>query len=156
MLVPGKPADPVQFIDVRDLAEFMVRMSESENAGIYNVVGPSSEMGIHACVHGIHAAVSSPVEWVSIPDYEFLKSHGVSYIVPWIMPEGSNVGSARVDASRAQAAGLTFRPLAKTSADVLEWWYSDAITDERRASLTDQDGGLFSREHAIIQAWRRR
>jgi 2'-hydroxyisoflavone reductase len=156
VMIPGNSDDPVQWIDVRDLAEFTIRMAEKESAGTYNVVGPASGMGMHACVHGIHAATSSSVEWVSIPDYDFLLKHGISYIVPWIMPSGNNIGSARVSAASAVDQGLTFRPLATTTAEILEWWHSNAITDERRLSLTSGTQSLFQREPEIIKAWRSR
>ena len=156
VMIPGNPDDPVQWIDVRDLAEFTIRMAEKNSVGTYNVVGPPSVMGTHAYVHGIHAVTSSPVEWVPIPDYDFLREHGISYIVPWIMPSGNNAGSARVSAVRAIEKGLTFRPLATTTTDILEWWHSDAITDERRLSLTSGAGSLFQREPGIIKAWRSR
>ena len=38
VLAPGRRDDPVQFIDVRDLAEFMVRLLEDGRSGVYNVV----------------------------------------------------------------------------------------------------------------------
>jgi nucleoside-diphosphate-sugar epimerase len=156
IMVPGNPDDAVQWIDVRDLAEFTIRMAEKSMAGTYNVVGPSSEMGIQACVHGIHAATSASVEWVSIPDYDFLLEHGVSYIVPWIMPRGNNLGSARILSAHAVEAGLTFRPLADTTRDILSWWHSDSITEKRRHSLTGAQNALISREQGIIDAWQAR
>jgi 2'-hydroxyisoflavone reductase len=156
VMIPGKPDDPVQFIDVRDLAEFSIRLAERETAGTFNVVGPASHMGMHACVHGMHAAVSSPVTWVSITDYEFLKQHNIYDVVPWILPEGANLGSARTENDSAIAAGLTFRPLADTVRDVLNWWFSSEISLERRQSLTDPEDSLYQRERDIIRAWKSR
>ena len=40
MLAPGTPADPIQFIDVRDLAEFMRVCVEQRIAGRYNACNP--------------------------------------------------------------------------------------------------------------------
>src|SRR5690242_1284476 len=48
VLAPGRRDDPVQFIDVRDLAEFMVHLLEEKRSGIYNVVGPRSPMTVSA------------------------------------------------------------------------------------------------------------
>jgi 2'-hydroxyisoflavone reductase len=108
---------------------------------------------MHAFVHGVHATTSAAVEWVPIPDYDFLIEHRVPYAVPWIMPAGNEVGSARINFQRALGAGLTYRPLATTAADTLHWWYSDAVTPERRARL---EQGLMAREADIIAAWRAR
>ena len=46
VLAPGDPSDPVQFIDGRDLAEWVIRMVEQRETGIYNATGPAKELGI--------------------------------------------------------------------------------------------------------------
>ena len=48
MLAPGRRDDPVQFIDVRDLAEFMVHLLEDGRSGVYNVVGPKAALTMPA------------------------------------------------------------------------------------------------------------
>ena len=156
VMVPGKANDPIQLIDARDLTGWMIRLIETGRGGTFNVAGPSSPMGMHAFVHGVHAATSSAVEWVMVDDYGFLLAQEVPYVVPWIMPVDDNYGSARVDNRRAIENGLTFRPLAATSLDVLDWWHSDAVTDERRTALTEAEGSLMAREARIIAAWRGR
>ena len=60
IVVPGRPDHPVQYIDVRDIAEFMIRLVENGNAGTFNGVGPDSAMSIRAFVHGAHAAFFFP------------------------------------------------------------------------------------------------
>jgi 2'-hydroxyisoflavone reductase len=73
-------------------------------------------------------------------------------MVPWIMPRGNSLGHTRINYDRAVAHGLTFRPLAVTVRDTLEWWDSDAVPPERRAQpqfvLTPE------REAEVIAAWR--
>ena len=44
VLAPGRRNDPVQFIDVRNLAEFMVLLLEDGKSGVYNVVGPQKTL----------------------------------------------------------------------------------------------------------------
>ena len=154
VMVPGKADDPVQYIDVRDVAEFMIRLIEQRAGGTYNAVGPASATGMHAFIYAAHAAFSSPLKLVSIPDYDFLKKQGVHYIVPWIMPEGKNAGSALVNNQHAIQHGLTFRPLAQTVWDIDEWWYSDAVSEERRTKLVSGPEALMAREAEIIKAWR--
>ena len=46
VLAPGDPSDPVQFIDARDLAEWMVRMAENREFGTYNATGPTTQLSI--------------------------------------------------------------------------------------------------------------
>jgi 2'-hydroxyisoflavone reductase len=152
VLVPGKPDDPVQYIDVRDVAEWMVRLIENENSGTFNAVGPASPTGMHAFVYGAHAAFSSKASFVMVDDYDFLMKHQIPYSIPWIMPTGDNYGSARVNNEHAVANGLTFTPLAKSVMDIHEWWHSDAVTEERRKTMVEK--GLMAREQEIIVAWR--
>jgi 2'-hydroxyisoflavone reductase len=76
------------------------------------------------------------------------------------MPQGDYYGSARINIELAKAAGLTFRPLATSTFDTLDWWWSDAVSDERRE--TAWQGGRRSfpmtleREAEIIAAWKAR
>lgn len=154
ILVPGKADDPVQFIDARDVAGFMVRLLENRTTGAFNVAGPASPMGMHEFVYGAHAAFADPVSYVSIPDYEFLAEHGVTEVVPWIPPTGENYGTARASIAKAVGEGLTFTPLAITVADTYEWWNSGAVSEERQARMVSGEDSLMAREADIIAAWR--
>jgi 2'-hydroxyisoflavone reductase len=160
VLVPGKPDDPVQYTDVRDLAEFMIHCAENRTSGTYNVVGPASPLTMPAFVHGVHAVVSSEVEWVMIDDHDFLTEQRVRFVIPWIMPVDEQYGALRINIDRAKAAGLTHRPVATTASDALEWWHSDAVTDERRQQAWAGQRGGFplppDREQEILRAWRNR
>jgi 2'-hydroxyisoflavone reductase len=157
VFVPGKEDDPVQYIDVRDLTEFMIRLLENRTTGTFNVAGPASPQGMHAFVHGVHDAIGSDVEWIMGTDYDFLREHNVLFNIPWILPEDDYVGSARVNIERATAAGLTFRPLAQTTMDTLAWWDSDAVAEERRG-MAFQGPRSFNpeREAEVIAAWKAR
>ena len=153
VMVPGHADDPVQWIDVRDVSEWMIRLAELRNAGTYNAVGPASDTGMHRFVHGAHAAFNSSADFVTVDDYEFLREHRVGFAVPWIMPVGNNAGSARVSRARAVANGLTYRPLADTVRDFHEWWQSGAVSEERRTQLVSGPRSLMAREADILGAW---
>jgi 2'-hydroxyisoflavone reductase len=156
VLVPGKTDDPVQYIDVRDVANWMIRLAENRKAGIYNAVGPASATGMHAFVYGVHAAFNSKASFVMIPDYDFLTKHNILDPVPWIMPVDDNVGSALVNNSFAVANGLTFTPLADSVKDIHAWWNSDAVPEERRTKMISGADSLMSKEAAIIAEWKAR
>ena len=155
-MIPGMPDDPVQYIDVRDVAEFMIRLIENQNAGTFNAVGPASATGMHEFVFGAHAAFSSAVSWVPVTDYDFLRTHQVLDAIPWIMPVDENYGSARVDISHGVANGLSYRPLAQSCRDILEWWYSDAVAEDRRRNMFSGERALMAREAGIIADWKAR
>src|SRR5213596_1504612 len=68
VLAPGISSDPVQFIDARDLAEWVIRMVEQRQTGVYNATGPDKTLGVGAMLEGIKAAnhsKNSSFTWVS-------------------------------------------------------------------------------------------
>src|SRR5690606_22845586 len=75
VMAPGRRTDPVQFIDVRDLTEWMIRdVVERGLTGVYNAAGPRDRLTMEEFLYGAHAAFSSDIDWVWIDDYEFLRS----------------------------------------------------------------------------------
>jgi len=155
VLVPGGFEDPVQFMDVRDLTEWMIRLVEEGVTGVFNVGGPFPRQAtISETVFGIRAATTASVDWVWVDDYDFLSEVRLGAMVPWVMPRGRSLGHTRVNYDKAVAHGMAFRPLAVTTRDTLDWWASEAVTPERRAEprfvLT------LEREAEIIAAWRAR
>jgi 2'-hydroxyisoflavone reductase len=153
VMIPGRVDDPVQWIDVRDVAEWMIRLVEDRHPGTFNAVGPASATGMHRFVHGAHAAFNSPADFVAVDDYDFLGEHRVRFAVPWIMPVGNNAGSARVSHRRAIDTGLTFRPLAETVRDFHTWWESGAVSEERRKAMVSAPRSLMAREPDVLRAW---
>ena len=152
VLVPGKKSDPIMYIDVRDLAEWMIDLVERQVGGVFNAAGPASALTMEQFVYGVRGATSAPVSFTWIEDYEFLKEHEYTWNIPWVLPTDDLLGCASINIDRALAEGLTFRPLARTCADVYEWWYSNAVDEERRASPefpVDAD-----RERELLEAWK--
>jgi len=154
VLVPGRMNDPVQFVDVRDLTEWMIHLLERGAAGTFNAAGPLGGMTMAEMVYGIRAATTTPVEWTWIDDYDFLREHRLRFAIPWLMAVDDWLGAPRINIERAVASGLTFRPLATITRDTLAWWDSNAVTDERRANarfvLTAE------REREVLEAWKAR
>jgi len=154
VMAPGDPTDPVQFIDVRDLSEWYVRLVEQGGGGVYNATGPGSELSIAEMLYGIRAATTSDVRFTWV-DAEFLSQHEVApwgEMTVWIPPVDEYAGFSRVDCSRAIKTGLTFRPLAVTTADTLEWW--DTLPEERKAKL--RAGLAADKEAKVLAAWHAR
>jgi 2'-hydroxyisoflavone reductase len=154
VLVPGKRTDLVQQIDVRDLTEWMVHLLESQTHGTLNATGPAVPTTLEEFVYGVRATSSAEVTWTWIEDYAFLQEHGVAWAIPWIMPVDDNLGSQRIDVGRAKKAGLSFRPIAVTAMDTLEWYHSDALTDEQRAN--PPMAIPREKEAEVLAAWKAR
>ena len=147
VLVPGDGNDEVQVIDVRDLMEFTVRLAENSTSGVFNGVGIGSRLSMAEMVYGIRAVTTSNVRFTWVPA-RFLRDndvHAYSDMPIWI--PGDPLSS--VDNSHAQAAGLTFRPLAVTAADTLAWHKTrpQEEQDELRIGI-DPD-----REKEVLAAW---
>jgi 2'-hydroxyisoflavone reductase len=122
VLAPGHADDPMQIIDVRDLAEFMVRVAESNRRGIFNVAGPARPLLARAFYEQAAKALDAKVSYVFVDDYDFLVEHKITEAIPWALLTGNDYGMMSIRNDRAIAAGLTFRPLATTVRDTLAWW----------------------------------
>lgn len=121
VLAPA-PADlPVQVIDARDLAAWLLAMLERGAGGTFNAVGPERPLGMAECLARIADAVGGAPRFVWV-DGAFLAAHGVE---PWVgLPlwvTGDDVPVAQVNGDRAHAAGLRCRPLEDTARDTLAW-----------------------------------
>jgi len=151
ILVQGEMTDPIQFVDVRDLAEFYVHLIENSVTGIYNTEGPGSALNTAGLVYGIKAVTSTPSDfhWV---DWDFLLDKGETpqgSLAFWQPPRGRYLNYGLMDNSRAIAKGLTFRPLAVIARDTLDWHRtrSQAEQAELRAGLSR------AREAELMTMW---
>jgi 2'-hydroxyisoflavone reductase len=158
MILPGKASDPMQFCDVRDLAEWFVRMAENKETGIYNCDGPTKEpMPIGEMVNVMKSALKSDAKFVEIPA-AFLREQQARSFPMWTSPEGSYVGYSQMRHDKALAKGLTYRPLETTIRDTLAWHDSRPEADRKPLEEGTRRGiGLTpAREAEVIAAWRAR
>jgi 2'-hydroxyisoflavone reductase len=154
VLAPNTPNDPVQFIDSRDLAEFMVRMAESRTFGTYNTTG--TPMPISEMLYGIKAVTTSNAQFTYVPN-EFLQEQKIRPwrdMTVWIPPVGPTAGFTRRSNARAIAAGLTFRPLAVTAKDTLDWHKTRPEADQKAMAEGAVGGISAAREAEVLAAWK--
>ncbi len=149
VLAPGDPHQPVQFIDVRDLGEWIVRMMESRQGGIFNATGPDDTLPmkqlLEACMRVTNS--SAHLTWV---DEKFLLDASVaawSDLPVWVTAQ--ELRFATIDCSRAIAHGLTFRSLATTIRDTLAWEVTRPGDHAWGAGLNRE------REAQLLRAWHR-
>jgi 2'-hydroxyisoflavone reductase len=127
-------ADPVSFIDARDLAEWTLRMAEQRTLGAFNAMGPAAELNMGNMLAGIQHGIKSNARLVEA-GAAFLRENKVSAwgdLPVWVPGQGETAGFHRRSNARAMAAGLTIRPLPTTAADTLAWWNAQ---DEKRRVL---------------------
>jgi 2'-hydroxyisoflavone reductase len=154
VIIPGNKDDPVQFIDVRDVSDWMIRLIENKTAGTFNAVGPVSKMTIHEFAKGAHSAFDTKVNFITINDYKFLKDNSLLYLMPWILENKEYHGISRVSNELAIKNGLTYRPLVTSIKDTHDWWYSKAVNEERRAAFESDTKELHNRQIDILQKWK--
>jgi 2'-hydroxyisoflavone reductase len=149
---PGDGTDPVQFIDVRDLSEWIIRLAESHTVGTFNATGPADPLNMREMLQVVGAAIHSTARltWVSS---EFLDAQDVSAwrdMPVWVPGSGDSAGFARRDISKAKAAGLTYRALADTAVDTLAWFQQQPA--ERQAQM--KAGLTAERERKLLELWK--
>jgi 2'-hydroxyisoflavone reductase len=132
VLAPGKRTDPVQFIDVRDLAEFYVKLLEDGQGGAYDAVGPRDTMTMPTFLDQARAALNADAKFTYVEDYAFLEQHKIDEAIPWAMLKGNDDGMMSIRNDKSRAAGLTYRPLVATVRDTLAWW--PTVPEARRKS----------------------
>lgn len=149
VLAPGRPDAPLQFIDARDLAAFVVQALGRDLRGPVNVVAPADRWTWGKLLQTCAEVSGRQAQWVWAPD-EFLLAQGVSPwadLPLWLPAQGDNAAFMQVDTARAQAAGLSIRPLAQTVADTLAWWRGLPVDRQD----FPQTGLSVEREAALLQ-----
>lgn len=153
MAVPGKPSDPLQIIDVRDLADWCMHLIENNINGTFNATGPERPLTMEAMLEGCRRAAKSDTKFTWI-DGDFVKAQGVEdgAFPLWIPPEGEGAGFHQRNVAKAVAAGLKFRSVEETARGCLDWYH--ALPAELRSNvvrLLPPD-----REQALLKAWHER
>ncbi len=152
MIAPGKPSDLTQYIDVRDLAAFMVHALEQKLTDSYNLVREPMPWGdfLNACV----SAADKDTELVWIPG-DFLAEHELEswrQLQMWADSETPMAGSFTWSATKAIEAGLTIRPVEETIRDTVAWYKS--LPADRQAAM--RSGIPADKEGEVLAAWRER
>ena len=143
MLAPGRPSDPMQFIDVRDLARFVIHCAETPLPGTFNACSPPgfATMGDVLETSRRVTGATTTVRWLDEAALEAGKLMNGPALPIWHSPTGPTAGLALVSPARAVAAGLRYTPLEDTVRATLEWQRARPA-DERdslKAGLSRED-----------------
>ncbi|WP_164885202.1 NAD-dependent epimerase/dehydratase family protein [Rubrivivax rivuli] len=158
MLAPGDPLGPVQCIDARDAALWLLHQAEACTGGACNLTGPEEPLTMAGFLAAGQAALApqARLQWV---DEDFVLAQGVA---PWSdlpvwLPAVSS-GVHRADIGRALATGLQCRPLAQTFADTAAWAAQHGGGPQPIAGGPPRPAvGLApAREAALLRAWHAR
>jgi 2'-hydroxyisoflavone reductase len=149
VLAPGDGSDPVNYVDVRDLGEFMVGLVEQGQGGTFHAAGPGT-LTMRGLLEACQKATTTRSNLVWVP-YAFLEQHKVeawSDMPSWV-PEKEAGGLTRLTTAAAVARGLRFRPTADTVRDTLAWWKAQQPARPLRAGLSAE------REAEVLAAFRK-
>ena len=159
VLAPGVPGTPMQLVDVRDLAAFLLDCGERGTAGTFNATAPpgSTTYGdwLRYCVEVTGS--DATLTWVAD---DLLLAHGVE---PWTelplwMPPGQDADAVwQAATDRAHAAGMRNRPVRETVADTWAWLQADGRTTPPPEHAHEMRHGLdLEKEARILAAWHAR
>lgn len=123
VLAPGRPGRPLQYVDVRDLAHWMLSALENGVSGPVDVAGPSGFATTSDLLTTCIEVTGSDAElvWVNESDLAEAGAQPWTQLPCWVPEVGEFAGFLEKDSSRAVETGLRPRPLSQTVADTWEW-----------------------------------
>jgi len=148
ILAGGDPATPVQYIDVRDLGDWMIRLAETRKTGTFNAIGPEIEQAQMIDAARRNASRTSTVIWAPMAWLGARKDKTLwGTLLFWQINEGV---LTRISNRKALAEGLVVRPLDVTLSDTLTWYkqqpgQSELVTGFRKRT----DGPGFEEVHTL-------
>jgi len=151
VLAPGRPEDLVQYVDVRDLADWIIRAPSIELTGVFDGIGAPVSFE-HFLTH-VGVGVATPVELIWV-DQEFLEAQRVrpwsgERSLPLWLPLPDYAGFSSRDVAVSLDAGLATRDVAETTRDTLRWLH--ALPEP------PSDAGLSRDDEAeLLAKWRTR
>ncbi|WP_422016429.1 NAD-dependent epimerase/dehydratase family protein [Roseateles sp.] len=146
--VPGAPTDPLQLIDVRDLAEWLVLLVERRTTGRFNALGPDQPMAWGRVVAACRKATPTPSTATWIPGEFVARQDGIDFPI-WAPYVGETKGFHTWQNRRAVQAGLRFRPVEQTVADTLAWYQGQLKEEKGRTKLAFTP----AQEADILKRW---
>jgi nucleoside-diphosphate-sugar epimerase len=126
-----EPERPLQYIDARDLARWMLSAADRRISGAFNTVSPTGYCTMRELLETAVRVTGADAElvWVS-PDV--IEEAGISpwtELPIWLPQDEEYAGMHDSDVSAAVGAGLTFRPMAETVADTWAWLQAEGDPD---------------------------
>jgi 2'-hydroxyisoflavone reductase len=148
--VPGATTDPVEIIDVRDLAAWLVHLVEQGTMGTFNACGPEKRLAWGDLVADFQKAGNVSAKPVWIPAEFLAKQEGIEFPI-WAPFMGETKGFHTWRNDRAVKAGLRFRPALSTVKDTLAWFKTQEKVEKGRTKLAAPSA---EQEAKLIAAWR--
>jgi 2'-hydroxyisoflavone reductase len=150
VLAPG-PADmPLQYIDCRDLAAWMLTAADRGLGGAFDTVSRPGQATMRTLLEAAKAATGSDAHlvWAAPEVIEAAGIEGWTELPVWVLPYGETAGLHSGDVSKVYAAGMTCRPVTETVADTWAWLQAEGDPPVRPGR--PQHGLDPERERAVL------
>jgi 2'-hydroxyisoflavone reductase len=133
VLAPGPPELPLQYIDCRDLASWLLLAADSGLGGAFNAVCQPGHATMGSLLEAARSVTGSGARlvWVSP---EVIAAAGIepwTELPIWAPPDGEAAGLHSGDVTAAYAAGLSCRPVGQTVADTWQWLLAEGDPEPR-------------------------
>src|SRR5215469_6008064 len=138
VLAPGPPELPLQYIDCRDLAAWLLHAADTGTGGAFNTVSKPGQATMRTLLEAARAATGSQAHLVWVPP-EVIERAGIApwtELPVWVPPDSELIGLHTGDVSAAYAAGLSCRPVRDTVADTWAWLQAEGDPPPRLAGLS--------------------
>lgn len=150
VLAPGRPERFIQFIDVRDLADWAIRMIERNAAGAYNTHGRPNSLTMQGLLEECMRVSDSDAQFVWAGEEFLLEQQVAAWSeMPLWLPEAAAPhlkGFMFISPRKAIAEGLTFRPVGDTIRDTLVWYRTCQANEPLKAGLnSDKERALIAK-----------
>lgn len=158
-IVPGKPSNWIQLIDVRDAAHFIVQATSDRLFGAFNVTEPAFNTTFGMMISTCREATESVAEPVWIPDDQLLKHGFNSVTFPYWTSAEMHPGYFSISTSKACSFGLHCRPLIDSARDTFLWLRDSMFAEQDDPSARTLIASLSAaglpadREREIISDW---
>ena len=165
VLSPGEPGHYTQFIDVRDLAAFIILAAEKNYKGLYNATSGARQFTMGDLLETSKETTDSDATFTWIDDMEFLSAQQIgpwSHLPAWVPPTSEGYeGYGQCSVEKALQAGMTIRPLSETITDTLAWVdeQPDEFKERLDAGFVPGRGGAgmsAEQEKNALEAWHAR
>jgi len=150
VLCPGPQERPLQYVDARDLANWLLMAAANRLGGVFNTVSRPGHTTMGELLETARAVTGSTAElvWVAPAIIEEAALSPWTELPIWVPPDGELAGLHAGDVTAAHAHGLRCRPVAETVRDTWTWMQAEGDPE----ALSDGSVGLSpEREQAVSE-----
>lgn len=128
-LAPGPIDRPLQYIDARDLASWLLAAADRGLGGIFNTVSRSGHTTMGGLLEECRSVTGARAElvWISPAQVQDAGIQPWTELPIWLPPEGEDAGLHDGDVSAAYAEGLRCRPVQQTVRDTWQWMQAEGL-----------------------------